>query len=358
MKKVIVAIDNKKILNKIKKTNNLKINFKRVQYREAILEILKKEKNIDIILMDEKLSGEISIENLINKIKKINKRISIIFFLRKKDLEKENKLRKLKIEKIYFINQINLNKISNLLNKNKETNINFKNRKNIEINKNNKIITIYGEAKSGKSTIINLLIIYLIEKNKKILLINLNNKIENNYLILLEKNIKKNNKFGYSAKNSKIEINKNLTLIYDFQKILKDKKIDYFFKRYIENYDYILVDVGYIKNDILRKQIINQSNKKIIVWNNNFLCIKEIKELLKKNKENQAKFDKSLHIIQNKYYFYSISYLITKSIFRKLSNVHKILYDKKYINLNQKILKQEKVKIKNSIRNQIKKILN
>ncbi len=123
MKKVIVAIDNKKILNKIKKTNNLKINFKRVQYREAILEILKKEKNIDIILMDEKLSGEISIENLINKIKKINKRISIIFFLRKKDLEKENKLRKLKIEKIYFINQINLNKISNLLNKNKETKI-------------------------------------------------------------------------------------------------------------------------------------------------------------------------------------------------------------------------------------------
>ena len=52
MKKIIVAIDNKKILNKIKEINNLKLIIKNVQYREAILEILKKEKNIDFILIN------------------------------------------------------------------------------------------------------------------------------------------------------------------------------------------------------------------------------------------------------------------------------------------------------------------
>lgn len=210
MKKVILAIDNKKIINKMKEINTLKLDLKKVQYREAILEILKKEKNINFIFINEKLSGQISIENLINKIKIINKEINIIFFLEKEDIKKENKLKKLGIKNIYITNKIKFNEILNLLEKNnlqinKKINMNFENRiLKIETNKKNqynkinnnidkkdttkKIITIYGESKSGKSTIINLLIIYLMAKNKKILLINLNNKIEKNYLILLKKN--------------------------------------------------------------------------------------------------------------------------------------------------------------------------
>ena len=393
MKKVILAIDNKKIINKIKQVDNLKLIFKNVQYREAILEILKKEKNIDLIFINEKLSGQISIEDLINKIKIINKKINIIFFLEKEDIKKENKLKRLGIKNIYIINKIKLNEILNLLyeknlKKEEKTKIKIKDKINkilkIKINKKNKynkinnninkknttnkIITIYGEKKSGKSTIINLLIIYLMEKNKKILLINLNNKIEKNYLILLEKNyFKKNNKIKNNLKNSEIKINRNLTLIYDIQKKLTNqnvktktsikKKLEIFLQQYIENFDYILVDIGFSKNKGLVKEIINKSDKKVIVWNKNFLRIKEIKELIKKSKKGNNKFDQSLHIIQNKYYFNSISYLIVKNIFEKVSNVHRIYYSKKYINLNQKVLKGEKVKIKNSIKNQIEKIL-
>ena len=135
------------------------------------------------------------------------------------------------------------------------------------------------------------------------------------------------------------------------------KKIGIFLHQYIENFDYILVDIGFSKNKGLIKEIINKSDKKVIVWNKNFLRIKEIKELIKKSKKGNNKFDQSLHIIQNKYYFNSISYLIVKNIFEKVSNVHRIYYSKKYINLNQKVLKGEKVKIKNSIKNQIEKIL-
>ena len=122
MKKIILAIDNKKISNKIKEINNFNLIMKNVQYREAILEILKKEKNINFILINEKLSGEISIEDLIKKIKIINKKINIIFFLEKSDIKKENKLKKLGIKNIYINNKINKNKILNLIEENKFNN--------------------------------------------------------------------------------------------------------------------------------------------------------------------------------------------------------------------------------------------
>ena len=48
-KKAITAIENKKLLKNIKKNNNIKFIYKNIQYREAIIEILKKEKDIGII---------------------------------------------------------------------------------------------------------------------------------------------------------------------------------------------------------------------------------------------------------------------------------------------------------------------
>lgn len=373
MKKIIIAIDNKKILNKIKEINNLKVILKSVQYREAILEILKREKNVDFIFINEKLSGEISIEDLINKIKIINKKINIIFFLEKQDIKKEIKLKNLGIKNIYIINKIKLNEILNLLEekkseKNKKINIKSKDKKNknlknsknkinnktikkLKINqknkKFNKIVSIYGEAKSGKSTIINLLIIYLIEKNKKILLINLNNKKENN------------------IKDKKIKINKNLTLIYNFENKFEnlDKKniegnFKFLIERYKNSYDCILFDIGYIENTILKDKILEESSKKIFIVDENLLGIQEIRENITKQDRVKKIYDNSLHIIQNKYYFNSTSNLILKNMFNNFCNVHKILYSKSYIDLSQKILNNQKIEIKKSTKKVIKKILN
>ena len=74
-----------------------------------------------------------------------------------------------------------------------------------------------------------------------------------------------------------------------------------------------------------------------------------------KNSEQNIKQD--LHIIQNKYYFNSISNLILKNIFKDFCNVHKILYNKNYIDLNQKVLENQKIKINNSTKKIIKKII-
>lgn len=418
MKKIIVAIDNKKILNKIEEINNLKIILKSVQYREAILEILKKEKNIDFIFINEKLSGEISIEELINKIKIINKKINIIFFLEKTDIKKENKLKKLGIKNIYIINKINKNKILNLLEENKLINMEKINNepkriinkkyKNNKLNKNNKrnnnefknninninnnnvnniinnnylnnntikekiqnkIITVYGEPKSGKSTIINLLIIYLIEKNKKILLINLTKKTEKKYLILLNKKYLENNKIKNNIKKNnkesiKNKLNNNLAIINNLENNFiknKQKNIEENFKLLIEEYkniyDYIIFNIGCTKELKFKNKIFKLSDKIIIIINNNLLSMLGIKEEIFKQEKSKSNYKKNLHIIQNKYYFNSISNLILKKIFKNLCHVHKISYNKNYINLNKKSSKNKKIKIKKSTKKIIEKII-
>lgn len=331
MKKSIIATLDKNILKKIQEKYNLEI-VKKVQYREAILEIMEHDKNINNIFIDETIPGIISIEKLIQKIKIKNKRINIILFLEKENIEKINKLKKLNIKEIIIKN------------------------KNI-IKNNNKILIINGNKKSGKSTIINLLLIYLLNKNKKILIINLNKKIENNYLILFRKNkIKnkinkqKNNIKENNIKNKSIIINKNITFIFlekVFNKTNKEKEET---QKYFKKFDYVLIDNGGGKN-------INIDAKKIWVIDSKSLGIKEIQQMKYRSKEFKEKEGKSLHIIYNKYYFNSISPLIIKNIFENVENITTIFYQKKFINLAQKISKNENIPIKKFLKIKIEKIL-
>ena len=102
MKKIILAIDNNKLEKKIKEYSNIHIVCNNLQYREAILEVLEKNNDIEFILINENLPGTISIEELIKKIKIINNKTNIIFFLEKDDNKKRSKLKRLKIKNIFL----------------------------------------------------------------------------------------------------------------------------------------------------------------------------------------------------------------------------------------------------------------
>ena len=367
MKQVILAIDNKKLERKIKENKQINIFGNKLQYREAILEILQINKNIDYVLIDEKLPGIISIEKLIKKIQRINNKIKIIFFLEKKDIRKENKLRNLNINNIYLNKKLNLNNILYLIN-NKKTHknnllYNFKkiinnnkiNFENINSNKNNKIITVMGEKKSGKSTIINLLLIYLLKKRKKILLININKKIENNYLFLIGKKY-----FNENNKINEIKINNNLMYFNNFEKLIKENKINiqkFLIQELKNKYDYILIDIGNNANKKIKSEIIKISNKKIEIIKADLLGIKAIRQIQTKlNKEKQM-IENSLHIIANKYYFNSISKIILKKIIGKNIKLYTIFDSKKIKNLKSKDIKNEKIKLNLSLKNKLKNIL-
>ena len=388
MRKVILAMDNKKIEDKIlKNINDKSIEFNILQYREAILEILGKEKEIDSIFINEKLPGIISIEELIKKIKIINNKVNLFLFLEKEDINKKNKLNKLGINNIYLIKKINIKNIINLLNNN------FINKKKIENkincfdknkikyfinkiktnkfndykiiknkenkNKENKIITVEGKRNSGKSTLINLLLIYLLQKNKKILLINLNKKIENNYFYLFKKyfyriknnylkinnNLDKNNIFY----NCEIKIKNNLIFLNNFQEIIKENNyydiLKYFYNYYIKSFDYILVDIGNRASSKIRKSLLKKSDKELIVINDKSLGVQDIDYLLERIKRNRKFRQKSLHIIMNKYYFNSISISILKNLLKDKISFLIFFYNRKLKKIPSKIKYNKKIKL-------------
>ena len=384
MRKIILAIDNRKIEDKIfNNIDNKNIELNILQYREAILEMLGKEKEVNSIFINENLPGIISIEELIKKIKIINNKVNLFLFLEKEDINKKNKLNKLGITNIYLIKKINIKNIINLLNNNfidnKKINNNIikyffnkiklnnsniykkikliKNKRNN--NKKNKIITVEGKRKSGKSTLINLILIYLLQKNKKILLINLNKKIENNYFYLFRKYIykKKNNYFKINNNldknnifyNYEIKIKNNLIFLNSFQEIIKENKnynvLEYFYNYYIKKFDYVLVDIGDNASSKVRDSLLKKTDKELIVINDKRLGIQDINYLLKKVEKNKRNKEKSLHIILNKYYFNSISKTIFKNLLKNKISFLVFFYNEELKKIPSKIKYNKKIKL-------------
>ena len=331
-----IALDNYKLINEIKNEKNIKIICKNLQYREAILEFLEKNKNIDLIFISEKLPGQISIEKLIKRIKQINNKINIIFFLEKENMKKETELKKMGIKNIYKKEKINLNNSNN----------------NSKI-KEAKIITIEGKLKSGKTTVTNLISKYLIEKNKRILLINLNKKTENKYLKILGKKYSKTNNneknIFINMRNNEIKINKNLKYLNNFYKIIEEntkENFKNFVEKYSHLYDYILIDIGNTCRDSIKKLLIENSYKNLTIIDQNFLGKKEIEEF-------KQRYKNGLHIVNNKYHFGSISNTLIKSILGRDVKCYKIFYN---INFRKNIYRNKNLKIDNKTKRQLDKI--
>lgn len=106
---VLTALGNNNLFKKLKTINGIKLYKNDIQYREGIIEVLKEDKNIDLIIIYEKILGSIEFEELINKIKIINNEIKFIFILENKNEKLENILLNNNIKNIFYNNEINFN---------------------------------------------------------------------------------------------------------------------------------------------------------------------------------------------------------------------------------------------------------
>lgn len=222
MNKILTALDNSEFHKKLKNIKDFEVYEKDIQYREGILDLLKINNKFDILIIYEKLSGEINIKQLIEKIKNIKNEIKIIFILENKNEELEEILLNENIRNIFYNEEINFKEF---INKIKNINLSEEEILKKEIDKLNKIIFSQNNEliKYKKLNNINKITIISEKKTyediKDILIKNLNNKYRITFFNI--NNI--NNKKMYFENNIYI-LNNNFYEIEKFKKFIKSNK--------------------------------------------------------------------------------------------------------------------------------------
>lgn len=308
MLKIITALENEYLNNKLIKEKDIIVVAKDIQYKEGILEILEKEEEINYIFLKKELEGEISFEELIEKIKEKNNKINIILIKNKKDnknnynikekdfykiiydteIEKifdvlkigKNRKKEIKEEKIPELKHKKLKKINIVKNVLKPRTILFNYIKNIR----KRILKILNKIKENNN--LNYYEYYL--KIKRININNIKIKILNNYYIeKYKKEIRENKKINKSSKKCSViyTIGANgvgkSSLIVCISKVLSllNKKI-------------LIIDLDSLNNSIHTILGVELPQEKIIKINKNIDIIsfknlnKEVNIWIIKNRKN------------------------------------------------------------------------
>lgn len=392
MKKIITALAEPQLNNELKKEKDFIVIGKDIQYQEGVIEILETEKEVDFLIISEVLPGNEKIENLIEKIRRINNEVNIVIILENKKEELEKNLYSKNVYLILY-NKIEIKEIIKLI-KNKKEDENEKIKKEIndlkkiiieqnsknkqnkkqkikevkELNSQKEIICILGSGGVGKSIFTVNLAKSLIYSKKKILIIDfdiLNNSLHTilgvkKYSEKISKKIKENNliKDIISLEELKIKINKRIDLIsginllFDSKYKINNIQFNNLFNDVKKFYDVIIIDTSSECFFNYTKDIIKKSNINIFIVEPNLLEIQKSKNILKIYKEEWNIDNNKINILFNKFNKNSIDINILKIIFSEYNIIGKIDISDKYnliINKNankiDKNIKKEYLKI-------------
>ena len=324
MKKIITALNYPELNKALEKEKNLKIENKDIIYKEGILEILEIKKEIDNIIINYDLPGNITIDNLIQKIKKINSEIELIFILETKNIEKEEILKRNEIKNIYYNNEINTKQLIEIIqeknqknkkeleeeiiklkkiiyeNKKQEKKIKTTNEKKCSnkrkkrgqnsIHKNKKIpnsVLIERKKKLSEISLPVQNIEYLKNTKKKILIVDLKLGYEDIHIAFNKTKIY--NKI--ENKNFLIYLNKKVKLLTGLSKIIKNNdekeinKIISIVEKNAKKFDKIIIEILENNYLFLNEKIMEKIEKNIFIIENNIYDIKNTKNKIAKNKK-------------------------------------------------------------------------
>ena len=354
MIKIITALGNPNLNNELKKYREFEIIGKDIQYMDGIIEILELNADIDYLILSEMLDGQMSLENLIDIIYKINKKIKIVVILNEKNSEiEEDLLRKgiydILYDKTDFIEIVNLLKTKNIESLNKELREEMENLKKLILkNKKKKIlkvkkekhqnlnkcqiIGITGSRGIGKTTFAVTLANYI--KNKyKVLLVDLdliNSNINNIYQT---KALKESTKDIYITDyiknlNNNINIITGLNLLYYSEK-LDIEKIRYELNKIKEDYDYIIIDTYSESTFKENNTVFEMCDKILFLTGINNLEIQKSKKLLNLLCKNWGINYEKIYMVIYKYKIIDLIYfneINLKNIFKNIKIIDKIKY--------------------------------
>lgn len=368
-----------------------------IQYKEGILEYLEENQNVDYIILNESLEGEIEVQELINVIRKKVKNVKIIIVSNENiDEEKiikqlnneEKKIKpeiKQKVLKKYSETENKLNKeIENL----KKEESNYRNKKSIFSQKtlpinnifysqknnqsenNENVVCILGPNGIGKS-VFSILLAQTME-NKKCVIIDfdiLNQSLHTmlgvkKYKEKIKKGISKNDLINHNQDFEKyiiktkmnIDLLSGMNLILDAKYKLSSKKIVNIIKKLKEKYDVIIFDTSPENFMDYTKELIFLSNKIIFISGANLLEVKKSEKLLEIYTKEWGVSKNKINIVFNRCTNKSIDTDILREIFNRYTILGKIQLNDYYDLVINKNMSQ-KSKIRKEIENIKKKII-
>ena len=358
MKNIITALQSPNIGYMLQEKKMCNVVTKDIQYQEGIIEILEKQKNIEIIFIKESLPGKLPFIQFIGKIKNINSKIEIIVFVTHINEELRKLLHTFGIYKIYEENEISLETIEKLIYKEREESIleeieklkEMLNQRNQVINKNvtaqkkkvkekkielNKkmVVSICGTYSAGKTTMA-MLLGYAGFKNKiKTIVIDFD-IFHKGITSIKDKKINKQETLN--LKNTIIHNKQNADLLcginnfFNMENKFTEEKLEKILEELKMEYDLIIIDTsseiqyGYVK------LLLNKADKVIFLIEPNLIQLKISEELLKIYVENWYVDKNKINIVINKNMSCSISLDIIRKIFQKYPFLNVIPFRKEY----------------------------
>lgn len=328
----MTAIGNIDNYNKIK--NEFNLEFKDIQYKEGIIEFLNNYREIDIIIINEKIPGNLEINELIDQIIKVNGCIKIILISKKNYKNVYKNIEEFDLKKLREILQIN--EYKQIYRK-----VNIKS--NYEKSKKGKVICVIGSNGVGKS----IFTIMLSRKfiNKKIVVIDFDffnrslhtildveeysNRIKSNSIKGKNQIVLKNNNidildFIIKTKYKNIDLISGLNLIFDFENEKNIEKIERIVKKLKSNYDLIIFDTSIQTFFDYTKKIMEISDENIMISGANSLEIKKTSMLLKIYNEEWKISKEKIRLIFNKCTKNSVDSKIIKKVFKGYKIIGKI----------------------------------
>lgn len=343
-KKIITALGINSLNSKLKRYDEIEVIGNDIPYQDGVLDILKENSEINIIILHEDLVGEYEIKDFINKIFEVNKCVEIAIFMENENIRLRNFLEKKNITKIFIDGELELEEIVQKILKSNNDNYNLeveklkdmiddnKNKRNIN---SSKVIAISGNYGCGKSIVTALLGQAGKKSKMKTIIIDfdiINNSINTIFRIRKSSNYLDDSNFiNYIS-----HISNNLDIFCEISSLFTEgnkisfEKVENLILELKDMYDLILIDTSSETTLKFIKVVLANVDKIVFLVEPNLLQIKKAENLLEVYIEDWEVYPKKIEILFNKVDGNSIDENILREIFGKFKILGKINHSNKF----------------------------
>lgn len=346
IKKIITALGVNSLNSRLKEQENVEVIGNDIPYQDGVLDILKGNSAINVLILHENLVGEFEIKEFINKILEINSSLEIVFIMENENTRLRSFLEKKNISKIFTDGEFELNEIIRKILKEDNRNFNIeveKLKKLIDMEnskktfKESKVVAISGNYGSGKSILTSLLG-QAAKKNKiKTIIIDfdiINNSINTIFRVKRYSSYEDNDINSLITKiGNYLDVFCGIDTLFTEENKISFEKVENLISELKDIYDLILIDTS--SETVLKfiKVVLANVDKVIFLVEPNLLQIKKAENLLEIYVQDWEIYPKKIEILFNKVNSNSIDKNILKEIFGKFKIIGKINESNKFTEL-------------------------